>query len=129
MNGAAWAVVALAAAAAALATASIFLETSSAPAGGEEITFEVAAGRYYYREDANESTFRVPLGATVTFLVRSDDVTHGFAIADYGVNEVVPAGESIRVTLRATKAGDFTIFCNVFCGAGHPDHKGTLHVA
>lgn len=121
------AVIAFAAIAVALAVLAAFLGANE-PGDSAEVAFDVIAGRYFYEGEGNESAFRVPLGATVVFRVRSVDVTHGFAIAEYGVNDVVPAGEAIEVRVTATRAGTFTIFCNVFCGPGHPDHKGTLHV-
>jgi len=91
-------------------------------------TVDVDVKRYDYTP-GTDAPLNVTLGETILIRVHGKDVTHGFAIVGYGVNVEVPPGQTIEVLLRADKAGDFTIYCTVFCGTGHPQHKGTLHVA
>jgi heme/copper-type cytochrome/quinol oxidase subunit 2 len=88
----------------------------------------VTIHRYVYEPGTN-ATLNVTLGDEVVLHLTSTDVTHGFAIQEYGINVEVPAGHSVDVRFKADKAGDFVIYCTVFCGSGHPQHKGTLHVA
>lgn len=95
-------------------------------AGPVELSVETQ--RYTYAP-GTDAPLEVPRCAVVTLHVTSGDVTHGFAIDGYRVNEEIPAGETITITFTADKPGDFAIYCTVFCGAGHPQHKGTLHVA
>jgi len=61
---------------------------------------------------------RVENGQVVRFLVCNLDQTqaHGFAITYY-FNAGIPIlpGEAYRIVFTATKAGTFTIFCNIFC--------------
>lgn len=92
------------------------------------VELNMTTGRYFY-EPGTEQPLEVPLGSLVVIRLTSIDVTHGFAILEYGVNVEVPPGEVVEVRFRADKAGDFTMFCTVFCGSGHPQHKGTLRVA
>lgn len=89
---------------------------------------DVDVKRYDYTPGTG-SPLNVTLGETVLIRVHGKDVTHGFAIVDHDVNIEVPPGQTIEVLLKADKAGDFMIYCTVFCGTGHPQHKGTLHVA
>jgi cytochrome c oxidase subunit II len=89
---------------------------------------DVTVGRYEYAPGSGPS-LNVTLGEEVLLRVHSADVTHGFAITEYGINVEVPAGQTVEIRFRADHAGDFTIYCTVFCGSGHPQHKGTLHVA
>lgn len=96
--------------------------------GGEEVVVEVDAYRYAYSPGSNES-INITHGSMVTMRITSHDVTHGLAITGYGINVEIPAGETVVVRFRADQAGEFQIYCTVFCGVGHPEHKGTLHVA
>ena len=74
------------------------------------------------------SVVRVNLGETIKLKVRSIDVEHGVGIREFNVNVKVPAGEEKEVTFVADQKGEFSMFCNVYCGAGHKDMKGVLVV-
>ena len=100
------------------------------PCGGvalQEVTIDVTVGRYHFTP-GTDAPLEVPLCAMVVLRVTSEDVTHGLAVDGYRVSEEIPAGQTVEIRFLADKAGDFTIYCTVFCGAGHPQHKGTLHV-
>jgi len=67
-------------------------------------------------------------GQTVTLTLQSLDVPHGFAIDGYpeiGSVFISPQAPS-KVTFIANKLGEFVYFCTVFCGEGHPLHKGLI---
>jgi len=54
---------------------------------------------------------------------------HGFTLEEFGIQSVViPPHQTVDVKFMADKEGSFTFFCTVFCGTGHPRHKGTLVV-
>lgn len=89
---------------------------------------DIEMSRYQFAP-GTDAPVNISKGETVILRLTSTDVTHGFKILEYGIDVEVPPGQTIDVELRATKEGDFLIFCTVFCGAGHPEHKGTLHVA
>ncbi len=74
------------------------------------------------------STITVKKGDTVKINLNSIDVDHGIGITEFNVNLKVGKGETKSVEFVADKAGTFTMFCNVFCGADHKDMKGTLLV-
>lgn len=93
----------------------------------EQVIIEMDAFRYGYTPGSNES-INVSRGSIVTLRITSQDVTHGLAITEYGINVEIPPGETVEVRFRADQVGRFQIYCTVFCGAGHPQHKGTLHV-
>lgn len=90
----------------------------------KEVVHDVVASRYAY--DPPNVTVRV--GDVVVFRVSSSDVTHGFAIEGLHSGVEIPPGETVEVRVRVTEAGTFTIYCTVFCGTGHPQHKGSLVV-
>lgn len=88
----------------------------------------VTVHRYVYEPGSNVS-INVSLGDEIVLHLTSTDVTHGFAITEYGIHVEVAPGQTTDVRFKADRPGDFTIYCTVFCGSGHPQHKGTLHVA
>lgn len=79
-------------------------------------------------EFAAESKIVVLKGDRVKIRITSTDVVHGFGLLEYDINKQTPPGETVTVEFVADKEGTFTFFCTVFCGTGHPQHKGTLIV-
>jgi len=76
------------------------------------------------------TTIVVSRGDLVVIHLSSSDVAHGFAIDGYenvGPYEVA-AGQTVTFSFVADRAGRFTFYCTVFCGPGHPNHKGTFIV-
>ena len=68
------------------------------------------------------------LGQPVVFVLTSEDRIHGFKMPDFGLRTDIVPGQETRVTVTPGKAGNFTFFCDVFCGDGHEDMEGTLVV-
>lgn len=73
---------------------------------------------------------RVNPGDTVRFLVESEDIGHGFAINELGLNVQLRPEKQTRT--RSVKIeipeGTYTIHCSVFCGLGHAAMKAHLIV-
>jgi cytochrome c oxidase subunit 2 len=65
------------------------------------------------------SEIRIPAGSTVTFLVTSVDVTHGFMIPRTVINGMVIPGHITKLTADFDEPGEHTIVCHEFCGIGH----------
>jgi cytochrome c oxidase subunit 2 len=70
----------------------------------------------------------VKLGESVIFRLTTADVVMGFSIPDFNVRGTIIPGQSIDVAMTPNRAGDFTFLCDVFCGTGHENMDGTLHV-
>lgn len=70
----------------------------------------------------------VKQGDRVKLTVKSVDVSHGFALPDYGFDQKLEPGKEIVIEFIASKKGEFTYFCSVICGEGHKDMKGKLVV-
>ena len=75
-----------------------------------------------------DTTIIVKKGDTVSLLITSTDIVHGFGLLEYGINAQTPPGETIKIEFVADLAGTFAFFCTVFCGVGHPQHLGSLIV-
>lgn len=99
-------------------------ETSETEKVPETKEFNVIAKRW----DFSPSTITVNEGDTVILNIESIDVTHGFAIPDFGVSESLSPGNTVKIEFVADKTGTFSFFCNVFCGSGHSGMRGTLVV-
>lgn len=85
---------------------------------------EVTAKQFEFSPDP----IRVKLGETVRLSIISTDVTHGFSLPEFGINETLEPGKTVRVEFKATKKGEFPFSCSVFCGAGHSEMRGVLIV-
>lgn len=69
-------------------------------------------------------------GDVVRFRVASDDIKHGFAINELGLNLVLAVDrEVLSPAVRiALPRGRYTIHCSTFCGLGHSTMKASLVV-
>lgn len=67
---------------------------------------------------------------TVRFSVLSEDIEHGFAINELGVNLQLRSGKEVRSSAVKVNlpAGRYAIHCSIFCGIGHPSMKAKLVV-
>ncbi|KIO48503.1 nitrosocyanin [Nitrosospira sp. NpAV] len=72
-------------------------------------------------------TLTVKKGASVKITIENKSpISEGFSIDDYGIKEVIKAGETKTVAFTANKVGAFTIWCQL-----HPKNihlPGSLNV-
>jgi len=74
------------------------------------------------------ATITVKKGDKVRLKIKNIDVTHGFALPDFGVRvDLIPDKEE-TIEFTADKKGEYTFFCSVMCGEGHKDMVGKLIV-
>lgn len=74
------------------------------------------------------SSIRVRLGEKVKLLVKSIDVTHGFAIEEFDIGEVLTPGSEKSIEFVPDRVGSFKFKCIVYCGPDHEHMSGALSV-
>jgi cytochrome c oxidase subunit II len=84
----------------------------------------ITARKFAY--DPAELTLK--LNEPVIFQLTSLDVVMGFSVPDFGVRGTIIPGQATEVAMTPNKTGDFTFLCDVFCGSGHENMDGMLHV-
>ena len=68
-------------------------------------------------------------GVPVTLELTTEDVAMGFSARDFKVDVEIIPGKVAQVRLVPDKPGTFDFICDVFCGDGHEDMGGKIHVA
>jgi cytochrome c oxidase subunit 2 len=67
-------------------------------------------------------------GVPVVLELTAPDVAMGFSAPDFKVDVEIVPGKDVQVRLVPDKAGTFDFVCDVFCGDGHEDMNGRIHV-
>ena len=70
----------------------------------------------------------VPIDKPVKFLLRSKDVLHDFAVAQFRVKMDLVPGMNTFLWLTPTREGRFEILCEELCGIGHHTMRGAVVV-
>lgn len=85
---------------------------------------EITAKRFAFSPDK----VTLKKGQTVKLRLHSEDVTHGFFLRPLKLDEEIPAGQTIEVTVTPQTSGTFTTICDHFCGANHGNMNMTIVV-
>ena len=66
------------------------------------------------------------LNEKVRFHISSEDVTHGFSLPEFNIDEVIQPGKETVIDFHASRKGTFNLICSVTCGTGHSGMRGTI---
>ena len=89
-----------------------------------KVVVSVVAEMFQFRPDPIE----VPANTPVTFRITSGDVIHGFLIVGTNANAMAVPGYVSQFTMTFSKAGDYLIACNEYCGLMHHGMVGKITV-
>lgn len=70
----------------------------------------------------------IPVGRAVKLTLGSEDVIHSFFVPEFRVKQDVVPGRFTTEWFKATRVGDFHIFCSQYCGTDHSQMVGAVHV-
>jgi len=73
-------------------------------------------------------TITVQKGKPVRLVITSADVDHGIKLEELGINQKIPAHQTISVDFTPDQVGRFEFKCSVVCGSGHDNMIGELVV-
>ena len=105
----------------ALAACSLF----GPAARSQEKVIRIVAKKFEY----TPGEITLQKGVPVVFELTTEDVTMGFYAPAFNVDVEIVPGKAVQVRLVPEKTGSFDFSCNVFCGDGHEDMGGKIHVA
>lgn len=106
-----------------LSTSLLFTGTSRVHAEDVPVV-EITAKRFAFSPDK----ITLKKGQTVKLRLHSEDVTHGFFLRPLKLDEEIPAGQTVEVTVTPQTPGMFTTICDHFCGANHGNMNMTIVV-
>lgn len=87
--------------------------------------FQITTERFKFTPD----TIEVMQGDLVGLVIVSKDVTRGFGIPKFEIEQTITRdGPPVTVEFAATEAGRFPFECSEYCGNGHNGMMGTLVV-
>ena len=72
--------------------------------------------------------FELEKGQSYRLHISSTDWQHGFSLQPANINVQVLPGYEMVMTLTPNQAGEYTIVCNEYCGIGHHNMLGKIHV-
>ena len=91
------------------------------PAPGQDIYLKASMFMFY-------PVLKLKKGAEYRLHVSSMDVQHGFSLQPMNMNFQILPGYDHVLTITPTKAGDYMVVCNEFCGPGHHTMTGKIIV-
>src|SRR5579872_553507 len=97
-----------------IALSTILLLSGTRPVQADNVpVVEITAKRFAFSPEK----ITLKKGQTVKLRIHSEDVTHGFFLRPFKLDEEIPAGQTIEVTVTPQTAGTFMPICDHFCGA------------
>lgn len=70
----------------------------------------------------------VPVGRDIKLTLTSEDVIHAFYVPAFRVKQDAIPGQFTSMWFKATKPGQYHLFCAEFCGMDHSRMIGTVYV-
>lgn len=74
------------------------------------------------------NTLHVPIGRDIRLTMISQDVIHAFYIPAFRTQMMVVPGRYTTMWFRPTQAGEYHLFCNMYCGTQHSEMGGKVVV-
>jgi cytochrome c oxidase subunit II len=111
--------------------AQIFFRESKPPADSMEIyvTGKQWMWKLQHMEGQREmNELHIPVNRNIKLTLTSEDVIHDFYVPAFRTKSDVVPGRYTTEWFRATKVGEYHIFCAEYCGTRHSNMIGTVYV-
>lgn len=79
-------------------------------------------------DDYERNTFHVPVGATTTIVLKSNDYIYAFGLPDFDVRQMAVPDLEFEMVFEAKAPGTFELRGNQMCGYRHAGLSGELTV-
>jgi len=104
-----------------------------AVAPGNALEYYVTAKKWLWQiTDSNGAVsineMSVPVHQPVKIILRSEDLIHSFFVPAFRVKQDAIPNRYNTLWFEATIPGDYDIFCTEYCGTGHSQMLGKVHV-
>jgi cytochrome c oxidase subunit 2 len=107
----------------------LFVDMRTPPKDAKEI-FVVGKQWMWHVQHSNgvreNNTLHVPVGKPVKLTLISQDVLHAFYIPAFRTQIHVVPGRYTTMWFTATKAGEYHLFCGMYCGTQHSEMGGKV---
>lgn len=108
-------------------------ELSAFQPGPDALEIHVTAKQWMWKTQhpngAREiDALHVPRGEQVRLLMTSQDAIHSFFVPAFRIKQDVLPGRLTDLRFRATRTGEYTLFCAEYCGTLHARMGGTVTV-
>ena len=70
----------------------------------------------------------VPVNQPIRLVMQSEDVLHSFYVPAFRVKQDLMGNRYTFINFTATKEGVYKIYCTEYCGTGHSNMGGKVHV-
>lgn len=109
--------------------AKLFVEMKTPPKDAQEI-FVIGKQWMWHVQHANgvreNNTLHVPVGRPVKLTMISQDVIHAFYIPAFRAQMHVVPGRYTQMWFTPTLAGEYHLFCSMYCGTQHSEMGGKV---
>jgi len=112
-------------------SARIFYANSSPPRDSMQIYVVGKQWMWYVQHPGGQreiNEVHVPVNRDVQFIITSQDVIHSFYMPAFRIKRDAVPGMYTTEWFRATRTGDFHLFCAEYCGTNHSHMIGAVHV-
>jgi cytochrome c oxidase subunit 2 len=102
-------------------------------APGDAIEVKVGGQQWFWTFDYPEGAsslndLTVPVNQPVKLLMSSKDVIHSFYVPNFRIKMDVLPNRYTSTWFQATRIGEYDLFCTEYCGKGHSEMIGKVHV-
>lgn len=108
---------------------SLYVKMRTPPKNATEI-FVIGKQWMWHIQHGNgvreNNTLHIPVGRPIKLTLISQDVLHAFYIPAFRVQEHVVPGRYTQLWFTATQAGEYHLFCNMYCGTQHSEMGGKV---